>query len=600
MKLLTTTRTTSIGAMTTVMVTLAIFILYNGSIFILHDDHNDKQEDIDQSKLTSEDGARDHLKKRRRQSLGSRHFPQPSRNLKLFEAAGSNTDGNYTVVDATTLHHKVMIGYQGWFETETHDNENDSHSNSNSNSNKGRWKHWCRRTDTGACDHMTFDAWPDTSEYDPQDLVPLEGNYSIIANKDDNNSTTVVPAKVFSSLSPGIVDTHFRWMQEYGLDGVVVQRFLADIQDNATRRDQVLRNVMDSAAKYGRTFCIMYDISGSNKSKNWVSVLLQDWKHLVDDLGVTTHDRYLHHNGLPLLGIWGMGFSHTPGTPAESLNLVQWLNKGGNNQHQKYKATVLGGVATHWRQRIDDAKSDDAWAELYRAMDIVSPWTVGRMDGSLDNADKFANKFFPKDLAECEEYGMEYMPVVSPGFSISNLKQDVTIHPVNEVPRYGGNFFWRQFYNAYHAQAVLASTVDQGVLVQQSHNSIQASPLASSPVQMVYVAMFDEVDEATAIFKVASTQHEVPQQGSFLSLDMDQDYPVVPSDWYLHLTGVATAWLHRQQQDSSSPREFPKEMPSLPSSLTEGSLPRGEPSTSGAFRRFSWNILRHLQELFLV
>ncbi len=46
--------------------------------------------------------------------------------------------------------------------------------------------------------------------------------------------------------------------------------------------------------------------------------------------------------------------------------------------------------------------------------------------------------------------------------------------------------------------------------------------------------MFDEVDEATAIYKTAPTTAETPDQGFWLTLDAD-GYSL-PSDWYLRLT----------------------------------------------------------------
>jgi len=117
------------------------------------------------------------------------------------------------------------------------------------------------------------------------------------------------------------------------------------------------------------------------------------------------------------------------------------------------------------------------------------------------------------DLAAAVTLHVGYMPVVWPGFSWANLQHDPGVF--NQIPRLGGRFFWRQL---------------QGVIGQGATT--------------VYVAMFDEVDEGTAIFKAASTQQDVPTQGAFLSLDADGE--AIASDWYLRLTGAATKTLAGQ------------------------------------------------------
>lgn len=68
----------------------------------------------------------------------------------------------------------------------------------------------------------------------------------------------------------------------------------------------------------------------------------------------------------------------------------------------------------------------------------------------------------------------------------------------------------------------------------------QLSGIASEGGEMIYVAMFDEVDEGTAIFKVAQ---EVPVGESiFVPLDAD-----TPTDHYLWLTGQAAGMLKQKQ-----------------------------------------------------
>jgi hypothetical protein len=49
--------------------------------------------------------------------------------------------------------------------------------------------------------------------------------------------------------------------------------------------------------------------------------------------------------------------------------------------------------------------------------------------------------------------------------------------------------------------------------------------------------MFDEVDEGTAMFKVAETARAAPVDAPFLNLDADGE--AVPKDWYLRLAGEA-------------------------------------------------------------
>jgi len=62
---------------------------------------------------------------------------------------------------------------------------------------------------------------------------------------------------------------------------------------------------------------------------------------------------------------------------------------------------------------------------------------------------------------------------------------------------------------------------------------------------MIYVAMFDEVDEATAIFK-CTNEPPTGNGGKFIT------YEGLPSDYYLKLTGKAGQLL-RNEISSSRP-----------------------------------------------
>lgn len=76
---------------------------------------------------------------------------------------------------------------------------------------------------------------------------------------------------------------------------------------------------------------------------------------------------------------------------------------------------------------------------------------------------------------------------------------------------------------------------------------------------MLKIAMFDEVDEATAIMKVVGRRDEAPAQGFWLTLDADGT--AIPSDWYLLLAGEITRIFHGDREPTV---EIPVELKPVP------------------------------------
>jgi hypothetical protein len=389
-------------------------------------------------------------------------------------------------VDPTTLDGKVLFGYQGWFDCPSADS-------------KGGWSHWSRGIPTA--DTLTIDMYPDLSEFSPSDLCVVPG--MTIGAK---------PAYLFSAHNANIVMHHFQWMKKYGLDGVLVQRFIGDTAHKRADGDVVLRNVMAAAAETGRTFAIEYDISGG-KEDTFAQLLQDDWKYLVDTVKVTAHANYLRHKGKPVLSVWGMGLSdgkHPPAKPEDAQKLVEWLRTGAAPQ---YQVTYIGGTPARWRTLKNDAAKDPGWTAAYRAMDVVQPWTIGRYK-SIAQADAWRTDVLEPDLQELKKNGQIYMPVIFPGFSWYNLNRDSA---KNSIPRNRGEFLWRQAYNARAAGATVLK-----------------------------IAMFDEVNESTAMFKVVSKRTQAPDQGFWLTLDADG--ADLPSDWYLRLAGEITRAFHGERE----------------------------------------------------
>lgn len=388
-----------------------------------------------------------------------------------------------SAVDPTTMDRKLLFGYQGWFGCPE------------DGSPLRRWEHWFHRDQPASAATVHVDLWPDVSELDQDERC---------------RTPLTLPngraADVYSAYNPKTVDRHFRWMKEYGLAGVFLQRFVVRLDDPALRgfRDGVLRNARAGAERHGRVFVLMYDISGHRRD-GLVEAMQRDWTYLVDSLRVTESPSYLHHRGRPVLAIWGLGFVDRSATPEQAAALIEFFK---NNPEPRYRVTLVGGVPSRWRSRSRDSLRDQRWERVYRAFDVISPWTVGRFRDNA-SADRFYGKEIARDLELMRALSIEYLPVIFPGFSWHNLKGG---SPLNQIPRRAGRFYWRQVQNAIRAGCT-----------------------------MLYGAMFDEVDEGTAIYKLAANAADVPSAARFVTLDADRE--AVPSDWYLRLAGEAQRML---------------------------------------------------------
>jgi hypothetical protein len=107
-------------------------------------------------------------------------------------------------------------------------------------------------------------------------------------------------------------------MRQYGIDGVFYQRFLSTLDDPALarNRDLVLLNLLRSAERNGRRVAVEWALSG-DLTESVQAQLRADWRHLVDDLHVTSSPAYLYDHGRPLVGIFGFGFTFPTG-PSDS------------------------------------------------------------------------------------------------------------------------------------------------------------------------------------------------------------------------------------------------------------------------------------------
>lgn len=344
----------------------------------------------------------------------------------------------------------VMAGYQGWFGCP---GDGCSHGN--------QFYHYQENgTFKPGVLQNSIDFWPDMSEY--------EKGYDTEFKYPDGTTATI-----YSAYDESSVLLHFKWMKDYGIDGVFMQRFVAEVVDNPRGKDhfdKVLQSAMKGSNEYQRAICVMYDLGGfmSNSKRN-IDAVYNDACDIASKYNLFDRKAgqkyYLYQSGKPMIVLWGVGFSDgRPYSIADCTTLVKKLKQKG--------FSVMLGVPTYWRELRNDCLSDKSITELIKSVDVIMPWFVGRYD--YNGFDNF-KPLIKSDISWCQTNKVGYAPLCCVGYSDRNM------HPNNApVDRMGGKFYWKQ---AFHC--------------------------IESGAKMLYIAMFDEIDEGTAIYKVCR-KSEVP------------------------------------------------------------------------------------------
>ena len=366
---------------------------------------------------------------------------------------------------------KSVAGYQAWFTA--------------SDENFG-WVHWSNnsRPKPG---NSSFEVYPDVREYKREALSQTD--FANLGNGE--------PSEVFTSAE--VIDTHFKWMKEVGIDGVALQRFIGDnpYPINTSSLSKLMK-VKKAAEENERVFYICYDMSSGKDENAWVNSIKFDWVYNIEQTNkLTSSPAYATVNNKPVVQVWGPGFTSRVGNAAGTIELIEFLKSRG--------CYVIGGVPTNWRLERSDSKP--GFIEAYKSYDMVSPWTPGRYKG-ISEVDNFKTNYLIPDKSFCDANGLDYFPVLFPGFAWSTWNNGTP----NHIPREAGNFLWRQAYN------IKGAGLDQ-----------------------MYFAMFDEYDEGTAIMKAATDWSMIPTDYYFLTLSADGTW--LSSDYYLRVAGAATKML---------------------------------------------------------
>lgn len=381
---------------------------------------------------------------------------------------------------------KSFAGYQGWFGT------GDQYSS---------WKHydfgnseedgtsWPRKN------HISIDYFPDVTDY--ADSSVAQTGFENLGNGDS--------AKLFDSSKDDVIDTHFKWMKQYGIDGAAVQRFSNVIKGKVmmnTPEETQLYKIKTAAEKNDRLMYIMYDISGgtqitdtSNTTSisSYVEDIKFDWVYNIEkSLELPNSKAYTTVDGKPVVCLWGVTVSGRPDRVVDYQELINFF-------HER-NCYVIIGVGRDWSTNQGTLSK---YGDVLKNADMISPWLVGSNISSDSAIDGLSTSFYEPDVKWCKENQTDYYPVVFSGFSWGLWHENAK---PNAMPRNAGQNFWYQAYK----------------LKQLGLNSF-------------YIAMFDEYDEGTAIAKNASDYFDIPQDQYFVTASCDGYW--CSTDYQLRVAG---------------------------------------------------------------
>ncbi|NBD27021.1 sialate O-acetylesterase [Paenibacillus glycinis] len=385
---------------------------------------------------------------------------------------------------------KTFAGYQMWF---------------TANATNSGWVHWNSGSRPGV-GQLKFENWPDVREYPDNALFPT--NFDKLETGEQ--------AKLFTSKNKDVVDLHVSWLRDYGIDGLAVQRFFSTTEATESPIKNNINMVQDAAEKFNKLFYVMYDLSGSGSGgETIIDRIKKDWVYNIERKGIVSSTSYAYAKGKPVVSLWGLAGDNPARYPSAgvALTLIHWFQDRGYY--------VIGGLPDNtWASVTDD------YAAVYQSLDMASPWTVGRFNGTEEAKAWWeeTDQRLDRELAYCQQYGIDFLPVIFPGFAWSNLRAGVN-SPPNEIGRESGNFMWTQ-----------------------------AALLREHGLRTSYIAMFDEYDEGTAIMKGAEDSYEIPKGEQYLYTQASEGI-WLSSDFYLRLTG-AIADLNKREITEDDPVSY--------------------------------------------
>ncbi|MBR6311204.1 MAG: hypothetical protein IKR52_08425 [Paludibacteraceae bacterium] len=377
---------------------------------------------------------------------------------------------------------KSFVGYQGWYDIGTRYNSWNHYAAGNAEADGTAWPR---------AGHISIDYFPNVSEF-AESSVAQTGFANLGSGK---------PTKLYKSNTEDVFDVHFGWMEEYGIDGVAVQRFLSSVHTSLQSETSTnfYKRIITAAENHNRLFYIMYDISGGTSISDpedqtsispFVKKMEFDWvENIEKHLELTKSTAYATVNGKPVVCLYGFGIPNRPSRIVDYIELINFF-------HDR-NCYIIIGTAAAWRDQTQ-------YIDVFHTADMISPWLVGAF-ATMNAVENSYNNRLSLDVADCRAHGMDFYPVLYSGFSWAVWAKGKP----NATPRSAGQFFWKQAYK-------LKSTLG---------------------LDAFFIAVFDEFDEGTAIAKNASDYFDIPTDQYFVTASCDGYW--LSSDFQLRTVGEA-------------------------------------------------------------
>lgn len=405
----------------------------------------------------------------------------------------------YGASERTEFTGRSFAGYQAWFGT---GGQMDSWGHYSRGNKEADGTAWPRK------DHISIDYFPYVKDYEE----------SALAQTGFANLGSGEPTKLYNSSDETVINTHFKWMHDYGIDGAAIQRFAGVIRGRTvydTPEATQLYQMKTAAENNDSLFYIMYDISGGTQVADandtasispYVEDIKFDWVYNIEKaLHMTNSKAYTTVNGKPVVCLWGTAVAGRPSRVADYQELIDFFHKRD--------CYVIFGVGRDWSVNADTMAK---YGEIFKQVDMISPWLVGSNVGSNDAIDGLYKTFVEKDWAWCQANNVDYYPVVFSGFSWALWHGSADDKP-NSMPRNAGQNLWYQAYK-----------------------------IKQLGIPSFYIAMFDEYDEGTAIAKNASDYFDIPTDQWFATASCDGYW--LSEDFQLRVAGEANRMVKGERE----------------------------------------------------